>query len=122
MRTIRPVTGIVAAAAAAAAVIGAAAAPAAADTKAGRTPITVHPGESIQRAIDATPKDATVVVAAGTYRENLLITRPVTLTGQGPVTLQPPATIAHKPVHRRPRRRTIRRYRREGGDLPSSAP
>jgi nitrous oxidase accessory protein NosD len=95
MRTIRPVTGIVAAAAAAAAVIGAAAAPAAADTKAGRTPVTVHPGESIQRAIDAAPKDATVVVAAGTYRENLLITRPVTLTGQGPVTLAPPATIAH---------------------------
>jgi hypothetical protein len=94
MRTIRTVTGMVAAAATAA-VIGAAAAPAAADSQAGRTPITVHPGESIQRAIDAAPNDATVVVAAGTYRENLLITRPVTLTGHGPVTLQPPATIAH---------------------------
>lgn len=44
--------------------------------------IRVTPGESVQGALDAAPAGATVVLAAGTYRENLEITRPVTLRGE----------------------------------------
>jgi hypothetical protein len=54
---------------------------------------TVTPGHSIQAAINAAASGGTVVVARGTYRENLLITKTVRLVGYGAV-LRPPAKAA----------------------------
>jgi nitrous oxidase accessory protein NosD len=56
-----------------------------------RRALVVHPGESIQAAIDRAPAHATVVVSNGTYAENLLVTKPVTVIGDD-VTLVPPET------------------------------
>ncbi len=53
--------------------------------------IRVSPGESIQAAIDRAPDHGTVIVTKGTYAENLLVTKPVTIVGDG-VTLVPPHT------------------------------
>ncbi|MEV5199263.1 right-handed parallel beta-helix repeat-containing protein [Streptomyces sp. NPDC053720] len=52
----------------------------------------VHPGESIQKAVDAAQPGDTVVVLPGTYRESVLVTKPdVTLRGSGGRTvLRPP--------------------------------
>ena len=51
----------------------------------------VHPGESIQAAVDAASPGDTVVVKAGTYRESVTIhTNGLTLKAHGSVTLQPP--------------------------------
>jgi parallel beta-helix repeat protein len=44
--------------------------------------VVVHPGQSVQAAIDAAPDGATVVLAPGTYRENLLVAHRITLRGQ----------------------------------------
>jgi hypothetical protein len=76
----------------AAATVLAAAAPAAAQA-AGPT-IVVQPGESVQAAIDAAPNYGTVVLTAGTYEENLLVTKPLTLRGIGLVRLMPPSTLS----------------------------
>ena len=53
--------------------------------------LVVHPGESIQAAVDAASPGDTVVVRAGTYRESVRIqTDGLTLQAQGAVTLEPP--------------------------------
>lgn len=56
--------------------------------------VVVHPGESVQAAIDAAPSYGTVVLTAGTYRENLLVTKPLTLRGNGSVLLTPPSALS----------------------------
>lgn len=51
----------------------------------------VHPGESIQAAVDAASPGDTVVVKAGTYHQSVRIgTDGLTLRAQGSVTLKPP--------------------------------
>ncbi|MGW1464304.1 right-handed parallel beta-helix repeat-containing protein [Streptomyces sp. NPDC002308] len=51
----------------------------------------VHPGESIQEAVDAAHSGDTVVVLPGTYRESVLITTPgLTLRGTGERTVLAP--------------------------------
>jgi hypothetical protein len=50
----------------------------------------VHPGDSIQAAVDAASPGDTVMVSAGTYRESVKIkTDGLTLRAQGRVTLKP---------------------------------
>ncbi|WP_316776456.1 right-handed parallel beta-helix repeat-containing protein [Streptomyces sasae] len=52
----------------------------------------VHPGESIQKAVNAAEPGDTVVVMAGTYRESVKVTTPgLTLRGVGPQTVLKPA-------------------------------
>ncbi|HEX7106207.1 MAG TPA: right-handed parallel beta-helix repeat-containing protein [Acidothermaceae bacterium] len=74
-----------------AATLFATAAPASAHT--GEPIVVVHPGESVQAAIDAAPPHGTVILTAGTYPENLLVTKPLTLRGVGAVRLVPPTSI-----------------------------
>jgi nitrous oxidase accessory protein NosD len=52
--------------------------------------IVVRPGQSIQGALDSAPDGATVTVVAGSYAESLTISKPVTLSARGAVTLRPP--------------------------------
>ncbi|MEU9146824.1 right-handed parallel beta-helix repeat-containing protein [Streptomyces sp. NPDC048349] len=64
----------------------------AAAPSAGAARHTVHPGESIQEAVDAARPGDTIVVLPGTYHESVHITKSLTLRGSGPTTvLTPPA-------------------------------
>ncbi|WP_031173133.1 right-handed parallel beta-helix repeat-containing protein [Streptomyces durhamensis] len=52
----------------------------------------VHPGESIQQAVDAARSGDTVLVQAGTYHESVKVTTSgITLRGVGPATVLEPA-------------------------------
>lgn len=57
------------------------------------SPRVVHPGESIQKAVNAAKPGETVVVLPGTYRESVLIDKPnLTLRGlAGRTVIKPPA-------------------------------
>ncbi|GAA2826204.1 right-handed parallel beta-helix repeat-containing protein [Kribbella solani] len=57
--------------------------------------ITVHPGQSIQAAVDRAAPGTTIVLAAGTYRQSVLIRKDrLTIRGEGNRTvLMPPAKL-----------------------------
>jgi hypothetical protein len=67
----------------------------AAETQAAAPEIHVPVGRSIQAAIDTAPEGATITLAAGTFRESLTITKPLTLQGAGweKTTIRPAATF-----------------------------
>ncbi|MEF9904570.1 right-handed parallel beta-helix repeat-containing protein [Streptomyces sp. P9-A2] len=50
----------------------------------------VHPGQSIQKAVDAAAPGATIVLTRGTYRGSVTITKPLTLRGAGEQTVIAP--------------------------------
>ncbi|WP_327326753.1 right-handed parallel beta-helix repeat-containing protein [Streptomyces sp. NBC_01210] len=63
----------------------------AAAPSAGAATHTVHPGESIQKAVNAASPGDTIVIAAGTYRESVLVTKSnLTLSGMGDATVIKP--------------------------------
>ncbi|MEU9793076.1 right-handed parallel beta-helix repeat-containing protein [Streptomyces sparsogenes] len=65
-----------------------------------KTQHVVHPGESIQAAVEAAKPGDTIVIQPGTYRENVLITTSrLTLRGSGDKTVvKPPAKAARNPA------------------------
>ena len=69
----------------------------------------VHPGESIQAAVDAASPGDTVVVKAGTYHESVTIhTNGLTLKAHGSVTLEPPHVRVQRMLRRGPACRDLR--------------
>ncbi|WP_405997841.1 nitrous oxide reductase family maturation protein NosD [Streptomyces sp. NBC_00829] len=57
----------------------------------------VHPGESIQEAVDAAKPGDTIVISPGTYRESVLVTKAnLTLRGTGARTVLMPAPATTK--------------------------
>lgn len=65
----------------------------AAPASAVRTTHVVHPGESIQKAVDAAESGDTVLVTPGTYRESVKVSTPgLTLRGVGRTTVIRPST------------------------------
>ncbi|MCX4820093.1 right-handed parallel beta-helix repeat-containing protein [Streptomyces sp. NBC_01142] len=85
--TKRQITSLACAAVAIASGLGAAA------PSTGAVPHVVHPGESIQKAVDAARPGDTIFVAPGTYRESVLVTKAnLTLRGAGSSTVIKPAS------------------------------
>ncbi|GGT01692.1 right-handed parallel beta-helix repeat-containing protein [Streptomyces cinerochromogenes] len=61
--------------------------------------LVVHPGESIQKAVNAAKAGDTVFVLAGTYRESVTVkTAGLTLRGAGPGTVIQPSKKKTKPA------------------------
>ncbi|MGW6943647.1 right-handed parallel beta-helix repeat-containing protein [Streptomyces xanthophaeus] len=58
----------------------------------------VRAGESIQEAVDAAKPGDVITVMPGTYRENVLITKPLTLRGWGKRTVITPPAAAPAPL------------------------
>ncbi|MFD7877005.1 nitrous oxide reductase family maturation protein NosD [Streptomyces sp. NPDC059766] len=68
---------------------------AAASTDTAQRTHTVHPGESIQQAVDTAKAGDTVLVLPGTYHESVKVTTPdLTLRGTGNTTILQPAAKA----------------------------
>ncbi|MEV8246803.1 MULTISPECIES: right-handed parallel beta-helix repeat-containing protein [Streptomyces] len=66
----------------------------AAPASAGHMIHVVHPGESIQKAVDAAESGDTVLVTPGTYRESVKVSTPgLTLRGMGRNTVIKPGTV-----------------------------
>ncbi|WP_328536693.1 right-handed parallel beta-helix repeat-containing protein [Streptomyces sp. NBC_00344] len=62
-------------------------------------PRMVHPGESIQAAVNAAKPGDVIRIAPGTYRESVLITKPgLTLRGSGSGTVLVPGNRTTKPA------------------------
>lgn len=55
--------------------------------------VQVRAGESIQQAVDHAAPGSTVRLAAGTYRQHVLITKTLRLVGQGRVVLRAPSFV-----------------------------
>ncbi len=92
----RPTRTLIGAAMASALAIGVVAAPTTSWAQSGDShTVVLHPGQSIQAAIDAAAPGTTIVVTSGTYRGNLTITKTVSLRGDGSVIIAPAATFAH---------------------------
>ncbi|MDQ1425996.1 MAG: hypothetical protein QOD72_3494, partial [Acidimicrobiaceae bacterium] len=92
-RSTHTLQGVAVAAALAGAMV-AASAPASAQGHDTRTTV-VRPGQSVQQAIDTATPGTTIVLKQGTYEGNLTIAKTVTLRGDGPVVIEPAATVTH---------------------------
>jgi parallel beta-helix repeat protein len=55
----------------------------------------LHPGQSIQRAIDAAAPGTTIVLKGGTYHGNVAITKKLALRGDQSVVIKPAARVSH---------------------------
>ena len=85
--------------------------PASASPAQPRTLVVAHPGSncgrhvftSINAALAAASPHSTVIVCRGTYNEDAVVTKPVTLVGRGAV-INPssPVLQTNSPVYRRP--------------------
>ncbi len=64
----------------------------------GSTGARDKPFTTVQAAVDAAPKDGVVAIAAGTYTENVTVTRPVKLHGRCPKLVEIAALDPKKPA------------------------
>jgi parallel beta-helix repeat protein len=56
--------------------------------------VEVHPGQSIQAAVDAAAPGTTIVLDPGTYRQTVTVAKPdITLAGRGSVVLENPGGV-----------------------------